>query len=58
MRETCIDFDTISRALSYSIEMLQGDEQAQDPALERLTDAQEELKRALSYSLSHRQQML
>ncbi|WP_077213753.1 hypothetical protein [Bacillus dakarensis] len=51
MRDSTIDFNSISRALSGTIEAL---ESAGDPsALEQLTDAQEELKRALSFSLSH-----
>jgi len=51
MRDSTIDFNSISRALSDTIEALEG--AGDHSALEQLTDAQEELKRALSFSLSH-----
>jgi len=54
MRYSAIDFNTIERALSYTIEALEleQNEELQFPALEELVNAKEELKRALSYSLS------
>jgi hypothetical protein len=54
MRHSIIDFNTIERALSYSIEALghEGKEQPYHPAMEQLVNAQEELKRALSFSMS------
>ncbi|MGG0716758.1 hypothetical protein ABE096_04055 [Robertmurraya massiliosenegalensis] len=54
MRYSTIDFNTIERALSYSIEALgnEQNEELQSPAIEKLVNAKEELKRALSYSLS------
>lgn len=51
MRHPILDFNTIERALLCSIEALEGDE-THHPALEHLINAQEELKRALSFSLS------
>ncbi|WP_170972198.1 hypothetical protein [Bacillus yapensis] len=54
MRYSLIDFNSIERAITYSLEALQHEgEDLNDPALEKLTSAQEELKRALSYSMSH-----
>ncbi|MEQ2528625.1 hypothetical protein WMO40_18225 [Bacillaceae bacterium CLA-AA-H227] len=55
MRYSLIDFNSIERAITYSLEALQheGEVLTNDPALEKLTSAQEELKRALSYSMSH-----
>lgn len=55
MRYSLIDFNSIERAITYSLEALQheGEDLTNYPALEKLTSAQEELKRALSYSMSH-----
>jgi hypothetical protein len=54
MRYSAIDFNTIERALSYTIEALEleQNEELQSSVLEELVNAKEELKRALSYSLS------
>ncbi|WP_449620264.1 hypothetical protein [Robertmurraya sp. Marseille-Q9965] len=54
MRYSTIDFNSIERAITYSLEALQheGVDLSNYSALEKLTDAQEELKRALSYSMS------
>ncbi|WP_170209251.1 hypothetical protein [Robertmurraya kyonggiensis] len=54
MRYSTIDFNSIERAITYSLEALQHESEdlTNDLALEKLTSAQEELKRALSYSMS------
>lgn len=54
MRYSYLDFNTIERALSSSIEALDRmkNEQTSDIALKQLTYAKEEWKRALSYSMS------
>lgn len=54
MKHSSLNFLLIERALSLSIEALasDGEEVHNHPALEQLTNAQEEWKRALSYSQS------
>jgi hypothetical protein len=54
MRHSLLDFTTIERAISCSIEALRHDgvDLSNHPALEKLANAQEELKRALSISMS------
>lgn len=54
MRYSNLDFNSIERALTISIEALEleGDEQSHHQARQQLTNAQEELKRALSFSMS------
>lgn len=47
-----VDFDSITRALSNSVELIEGEGSPNFPALENLTNAQEELKRAYVYSIS------
>lgn len=51
MRQSHINFDTISRALSCSIEALQ-EKECDSPALEKLVDAQRVLQQAISFSCS------
>lgn len=54
MRHSNLDFNTIDRAISYSIAALEheGTVQPHHLALEELAKKREELKRALSFSLS------
>lgn len=54
VRHSNLDFHSIERALSVSMEALEGDgsEQLSSSALEQLAIAQEEWKRALSFSMS------
>ncbi|MDQ0155167.1 hypothetical protein [Robertmurraya andreesenii] len=55
MRYSILDFNSIERALAVSIEALghEGDETSHRLAREQLINAREELKRALSFSMSH-----
>jgi hypothetical protein len=53
LRQLNVDFNTISRALSYSIEAVQEEELHDRTALDKLIAAQKELQRALSFSLSY-----
>lgn len=54
MRNSFLDFNSIERALSFSMDALVGEEndESYQNAMEQLTNAQEELKRALSFSMS------
>lgn len=55
MRHSIVDFNSIERALLYSIEELEKERNPQDEqAFEELMKAQEELKRAFSISMSRR----
>jgi hypothetical protein len=47
-----IDFHKISQALTYTIDAIQSQGEQADVAVERLQNAQEELKQALSFSLT------
>ncbi len=51
MRQSHLDFATISRALSGSIETLK-ENGCDVPALEKLADAQKALQQAISFSCS------
>lgn len=54
MRHSILDFNTIERAIAYSIAALEHEENNAPhlSALEELEKKREELKRALSFSLS------
>ncbi|MFE8702179.1 hypothetical protein ACFYKX_16390 [Cytobacillus sp. FJAT-54145] len=53
MKGSNIDFNRISQAINYSIEVLKGEESpSSSSALDQLINAQDELNQALSFSLS------
>lgn len=54
MRDSFLNFNSIERALSVSMDALTNEEHdgTYETAMEQLTNAQVELKRALSFSMS------
>lgn len=54
MRDSFLNFNSIERAISVSMDALVGEEnnESYQTAMEQLTNAQAELKRALSFSMS------